>query len=144
MSWYLEVLKKYAVFSGRARRTEYWMFVLINFIIGLILGGVDFMLGFSGLVGSIYSLAVFIPGLAVSVRRLHDTNRSGWWLFVFLIPLVGWIILLIFMIQDSIPGENKYGPNPKANNSNEPNQKKSQSKPFNPRDVTITEDDVII
>ena len=114
MNWYLEVLKKYAVFSGRARRKEYWMFLLFNIIIGLVLGVLEGLAGGPGVLGSIYGLAVLIPGIAVSARRLHDTDRSGWWLLIGLIPLIGAIVLLVFMVQDSQPGENQYGPNPKT------------------------------
>lgn len=120
MHWYLGVLKKYAVFHGRARRKEYWYFFLFNIIISIVLGVIDGMTGsFStesgmGLLGGIYALAVFIPGIAVSVRRLHDTNRNGWWLLIGLIPLIGAIVLLVFMVQDSQPGENQYGSNPKT------------------------------
>jgi len=114
MHWYLEVLRKYAVFSGRARRMEYWMFVLINFIIALVLAGIEYLLGISNNVLSIlYDLAVLIPSLAVAVRRLHDTNRSGWWILINLIPIIGWIIFIVFAVQDSQPGINQYGPNPK-------------------------------
>lgn len=112
MHWYLDVLKKYAVFEGRARRTEYWVFVLINFLISLVLSILDSSLGL-GFLGSIYGLAVLVPSLAVTVRRLHDTNRSGWWILIGLVPLVGWIVLLIFMLIDSDPQANEYGPNPK-------------------------------
>ena len=120
MNWYLEVLKKYAVFKGRARRKEYWMFFLFNLVSLVVLAIIDSLTGtFSpeaglGLLGSLYSLAVLIPSLAVSVRRLHDTNRNGWWLLMALIPLIGAIILLVFMVQDSRSGENQYGPNPKT------------------------------
>ena len=119
MNWYLEVLKKYAVFSGRARRKEYWFFVLFNIIISIVLAVIDGVTGsFSpeagmGLLGGIYTLAVWIPGIAVSVRRLHDTERSGWWLLIALVPLIGAIVLLVFMVQDSKPGQNQYGANPK-------------------------------
>lgn len=118
MNWYLEVFRKFADFSGRARRTEYWMFVLFNVIINILLAILDGMLGTSnregfGLLRGIYTLIVLIPSLAVSVRRLHDTGRSGWWLLLSFVPCVGGIILLVFMIQDSEPGENAYGPNPK-------------------------------
>jgi len=114
MTWYLEVLKKYAVFNGRARRKEYWYFVLFNVIINIILSGIDnFTIG-TGLLNGLYSLAVLIPGIAVSVRRLHDTDRRGWWVLIGLIPIIGWIVLLIFMVQDGKPGENQYGSNPKA------------------------------
>ena len=119
MNWYLEVLKKYAVFSGRARRKEYWYFFLFNIIILLVLSFIDGMTGTFiyeaglGLLGGIYALAVLIPGIAVAVRRLHDTDRSGWWLLVGLIPVFGTIALLVFMLQDGKLGENQYGANPK-------------------------------
>ncbi len=119
MDWYIAVLKKYAVFSGRARRKEYWYFVLFNFIIGLVLAAIVALLGsifhtegFKVLNG-LYSLAVLIPSLAVTVRRLHDTDRSGWWILIGLVPLVGAIVLLVFTVQDSTPSENRFGPNPK-------------------------------
>jgi uncharacterized membrane protein YhaH (DUF805 family) len=118
MNWYLEVLKKYAVFSGRARRSEYWYFVLFSTIASVLLMIVDSVLGTKtatgmGLLGGLYSLGVLVPSLAVSVRRLHDTNRSGWWLLIVLLPLLGLIALLVFMVLDSQPEENQYGPNPK-------------------------------
>ena len=120
MNWYFEVLKKYAVFNGRARRKEYWFFLLFNVIASMILGFADGMIGSinpesgMGLLGGIYTLAVLVPGIAVTVRRLHDTGRSGWWILIGLIPLLGAIVLLIFMVQDSKPGENQYGENPKS------------------------------
>ena len=120
MNYYLEVLKKYAVFSGRARRKEYWYFFLFNIIISLVLTGLDSLTGtFSvesgiGLLGGIYSLAIMIPSLAVTVRRLHDTDRTGWWLFITLVPIIGGIVLLVFLVQDGIPDENRYGLNPKG------------------------------
>jgi uncharacterized membrane protein YhaH (DUF805 family) len=120
MSWYLEVLKKYAVFEGRARRTEFWMFYLINLVITLVLIGIDALIGTLipqagvGVLQGLYSLAVLIPSIAVTVRRLHDTGRTGWWILIGLIPVIGGIVLLIFMVLDSEPGANQYGPNPKA------------------------------
>jgi uncharacterized membrane protein YhaH (DUF805 family) len=118
MSWYLEVLKKYAVFNGRARRKEYWMFCLFNMIISIALGVVAGLIGMVAGINlsfltAIYSLAVLIPCITVSVRRLHDTNRSGWWLLIILVPFIGLIALLVFTIQDSHSGENQYGANPK-------------------------------
>lgn len=119
MNWYLEVLKKYAVFNGRARRKEYWFFALFNIIISIVLAVIDGVTGsFSpevgmGLLGGIYTLAVLIPSIAVSVRRLHDTDRSGWWLLIALVPLIGAIVLLVFMVQDSKAGQNQHGANPK-------------------------------
>ena len=114
MNWYLEPLKKYAVFSGRARRKEYWMFILFNMVIFFVLGLIEGFAGSPGVLGGIYGLAVLIPTIAVFVRRLHDTNRSGWWWLISFIPLIGAVVLLVFMVQDSQPGENQYGPNPKA------------------------------
>ncbi len=118
MSWYLAALKKYAVFSGRARRKEYWMFVLFYLIFTIVLGVIDSILGIGekggGLLSGLFVLAMLIPSLAVTFRRLHDTDRSGWWLLIGFVPLIGSIVILVFMIQDSQPGENQYGTNPKA------------------------------
>ncbi len=113
MQAYINVLKKYAVFEGRARRQEYWMFILFNLIVAFIVGVVG---GITRLpvLGPIYMLAVLIPGLAVCVRRLHDTNHSGWWIFLSLIPVAGNIVLLVFFLTDSNQGDNAYGPNPKV------------------------------
>jgi len=118
MEWYLKVLRQYADFNGRARRKEYWMFALINFLIGLVIGFVD---GFTGTVGAagigflggIYNLAILIPGIAVGVRRLHDIGKSGWMLLVVLIPIIGFIWLIILLATEGVEGENEYGPNPK-------------------------------
>ena len=103
MNWYLEALKKYAVFSGRARRMEYWMFGLFYLIFAIVLGIIDSILGIGweggGLLSSLFLLAMVIPSIAVTFRRLHDTDHSGWWLLIGLVPLVGTIILFIFMIQ---------------------------------------------
>ena len=114
MNWYLDVLKKYAVFSGRARRKEYWLFLLFNFGISIALAIIEALIGTGGLLGALYALGVFIPSLAVAVRRLHDTNRSGWWLLIGLVPLIGIIVLIVFFVQDSDAGDNTFGPNPKA------------------------------
>ncbi|NLX26725.1 MAG: DUF805 domain-containing protein [Lentisphaerae bacterium] len=89
------------------------MFVLINIIISFILGFLEGLMGGPGVIGYIYSLAVLIPGIAVSVRRLHDTGRSGWWLLISFIPLIGAIVLIVFMATDGAPGDNQYGTNPK-------------------------------
>jgi len=118
MNWYLDVLKKYAVFAGRARRKEYWMFVLFNVIISIVLGFIDGMMGTGGhsgigLLGGIYTLAVLLPAIAVAARRLHDTGRTGWWLLIAFVPIIGALVLLVFMVLDSQPGTNDYGPNPK-------------------------------
>jgi len=111
MEWYISVLKDYATFSGRARRKEYWMFILFNIIVSIVINVVGAVIGFE-MLGLIYSLAVIVPSLAVGARRLHDTGRSGWWLLIGLIPLIGAIVLIIFFVQDSHE-ENNYGENPK-------------------------------
>jgi uncharacterized membrane protein YhaH (DUF805 family) len=120
VDWYLGVLKKYVVFQGRARRKEYWMFFLFNLLISIGLGIIDAFAGLTiseagvGMLGTLYSLAVLLPAIAVSVRRLHDTDRSGWWCLIAFIPLVGIIVLLIFFLLDGTPGDNRFGPSPKA------------------------------
>jgi uncharacterized membrane protein YhaH (DUF805 family) len=118
MNWYLSALKKYAVFSGRARRMEYWMFLLFNVIISIVLGVVDSVVGTAteagvGIISSVYSLAVLVPGIAVTVRRLHDTDRGGLWILIAFVPCIGALILLFFMAQPGKPGSNQYGANPK-------------------------------
>jgi uncharacterized membrane protein YhaH (DUF805 family) len=118
MTWYLKVLKKYAVFQGRAHRKEYWMFFLFNFLIALGLIIVGALLGLANESGTnilylIYCLAVAIPGISVTVRRLHDTGRSGWWFWITLIPFIGAVVLLVFMVLESQPNSNLYGSNPK-------------------------------
>jgi uncharacterized membrane protein YhaH (DUF805 family) len=120
MEWYICAIKKYGVFYGRARRKEFWYFYLLNFIIGIIIGLLTFFPNFGKIfeiISIVYSLALFVPMLAVSVRRLHDINRSGFYLFLALIPLAGIIKLIIYLSQDSFPDENKYGLNPKKNNA---------------------------
>lgn len=114
MNWYLGVFKKYAVFGGRARRKEYWFFFLFNLIATMILGAIDGAIGSAGILGGLYALAVIVPSIAVAVRRLHDTDRSGWWLLIALIPVIGIIVLLVFMLQDGKSGSNQYGENPKG------------------------------
>ena len=122
MQWYLKVLRQYADFIGRARRREYWMFTLVSFIISVVLTILDGMLGLEnnvgvfnfGLLSDLYGLAVLLPTLAVGVRRLHDTGRSGWWLLLGIIPVIGWIVLIVFFATDGQRQPNAYGPDPKA------------------------------
>jgi len=120
MDWFLAALKKYAVFEGRARRREFWFFVLFVLIIEIVLNIVDRFTGTynaeygAGLLCGIFMLAVLIPSLAVGARRLHDTGRSGWWLLIGLVPIIGAIVLIVFYVMDSQPGTNAYGPNPKG------------------------------
>lgn len=114
MNWYIRVISNYVGFSGRARRTEYWMFVLFNCIISIVLSILSVILHMGKILPDLYALAVFLPYLAVSVRRLHDIGRSGWWLLLGLIPIVGGIILLVWSCLDSETGDNFYGPYPKG------------------------------
>lgn len=126
MEWYLKVVRdNYANFRGRAHRTEYWMFVLVNMFFSLVAVIVDNLAGTTfnidiepsffnyGLVYILYSISVFIPGFAVLVRRLHDTGRSGWWILIGFVPFAGVIVLFIFTVLDSQPHENQFGPSPK-------------------------------
>ena len=123
MNWYLHVLKNYATFSGRARRKEYWIFFLISALISIVLTLLDILLGTysveyeAGLFSGLYSLLILIPSIAVVVRRLHDTDRSGWWILISLIPLIGVIVLFVFICLDSQPGTNRFGANPKEASS---------------------------
>jgi len=117
MNWYIQALKKYAVFSGRAHRREYWFFTLFNMIFSCVAFSIDYLAGLAGEMGygpfgTLYGLAVLLPGIAVSVRRLHDTGRTGWWLLLSFVPFVGALVLLFFMVGDSQAGSNGYGPNP--------------------------------
>ncbi|MEO7259715.1 MAG: DUF805 domain-containing protein [Jatrophihabitantaceae bacterium] len=106
------VFSKYATFSGRARRSEFWWFALFLVIVNIVLRILDRAMD-NPVLGLIVGLALVLPSLAVTVRRLHDTGRSGWWILIGLIPLIGAIVLLVFECQDSQPGSNKYGPSPK-------------------------------
>jgi len=112
--YFLDIFKfKFAHFIGRARRSEYWYFVLFNLIVSLGLGMVDAFLGL-GFLSGLYGLVALIPSIAVAVRRLHDTGKSGWWLLIGLVPFIGWVILIVFFVQDSQPFDNQYGSNPKS------------------------------
>lgn len=108
MRWFIESLKKYAVFEGRSHRTEYWMFTLVVFIISILLGLIEAISGMN-FIGTLFSLAIFIPGIAVTIRRLHDIGRSGWWIFIGLIPIIGFIVLLVWAVRKSDEGVNRFG-----------------------------------
>ncbi len=112
MEHFIGAIKKYADFTGRARRTEYWMFTLFYLIFFLVTVGIDMALG-TTFIAAIFSLGLLLPSLAIGARRLHDTGRSGWWQLLYFIPLIGAIVLLVFFCQDS-QDENDYGANPKA------------------------------
>ena len=118
MFWYIQVLKKYADFSGRASRREYWWFVLFTTLASLILAVVDSALGTfndqagMGMLGGLYALLVLLPTIGVQVRRLHDVDRSGWWLLIYLVPLVGMIVIFVFACMKGTPGSNRFGLDP--------------------------------
>lgn len=120
MDWFVTALQKYAVFQGRSQRAEYWYFGLFYCLIYIALIILDVLTGLYseqwgyGLFSTLASIALFLPSLSVTIRRLHDTNRSGWWFLIALIPLIGLIVLLVFLVQDSTAGDNLYGPNPKG------------------------------
>lgn len=102
---------QYVGFSGRARRSEYWFFVLFNFIVTIVSSLIDSLLG-TQFISGLCSLAILLPGFAVALRRLHDTGKSGWWVLISLVPIVGSILLIVWMCKDS-EGDNAYGPCPK-------------------------------
>ena len=114
MDWFIGALKKYAVFEGRARRKEFWMFYLffMLFFVALVFVEVG-LTGDATVLSGIYFLGTLVPGLAVTVRRLHDIDKSGWWYFISFVPLVGPITILIFLLTEGTTGDNKYGPDPK-------------------------------
>ena len=120
MEWATLPLKRYAEFTGRSRRKEYWMFFLLCLVVALVIGFVEGLLGLNGMIGpygpisTLFLLAILIPSIAVGIRRLHDTDRSGWWIFISLIPLIGSIVLLVFEVLPGTPGSNRFGPDPKA------------------------------
>lgn len=113
MEWFLKVVKNYAGFSGRAQRKEYWMFILFYMVFSILAGVVDGVIGTSGALQGALGLGLFVPSLAVLIRRLHDVGKSGWFFFVALIPMVGGIWLIITLAKDGDPGSNAYGENPK-------------------------------
>ncbi len=123
--YFVDTLKnRYADFKGRASRSEYWYFMLFSLIIGIILAFLDSLIGTApddkagaGILGTIFSIATFIPALSLAIRRLHDIGKKGWWVLAGVIPIVNFIgifVLLFFFIKDSQPGSNEYGPNPKG------------------------------
>jgi uncharacterized membrane protein YhaH (DUF805 family) len=120
MQWYIDVIKKYAVFDGRARRKEFWMFQLFNAIAVIILVILDNLIGTAvqtgsaGVLTGIYLLAVLVPNIAVSIRRMHDTNRGGVWYLINFVPCIGGIWFIVLAAQEGTVGDNQFGPDPKA------------------------------
>lgn len=108
MNYFIGALRKYADFNGRARRKEYWMFVLTYMIINVILAifGMD-------IISIIVGFALLIPSISIGTRRLHDTGRTGWWQLIYFVPIIGLFVMIFFLVQDS-HGDNDYGVNPKS------------------------------
>ena len=113
MRFYIDAVKECTVFTGRAGRQEFWNFVLFFAIVGISIFVVESLLGSPGILTVLWNLVNVLPALAVTVRRLHDTNRSGWWLLIGFVPIVGAIVLLVFALQASGPSENRNGPSVK-------------------------------
>lgn len=114
MNWYIKVIKQYIDFKGRARRKEYWMFVLFNAIFSIVAILIDRQIGLNfNVIDTLYSLFVLLPGLAVSVRRLHDIGKGGGWIFISLIPIIGWIWLIVLTATEGEHAENRFGADPK-------------------------------
>ncbi|WP_235694104.1 DUF805 domain-containing protein [Caenibius tardaugens] len=121
MEWMLLPLKRYADFSGRSRRKEYWMFVLGVFIAAIVLSIIEGIVGLSGMVGGVYGplttlflLGILVPSIAVQVRRFHDQDKSGWFVLLALIPFLGGLAVLVFMCLEGTRGPNRFGPDPKG------------------------------
>jgi len=117
MGWYRVALEKYAVFEGRSGRAEYWIFNLVNWGIAFVLGFVEAVTGLPewnglGPLSTVFALAVLIPSFTVFVRRLHDTDRSGWWILISLVPVLGALVLFVFALLPGNDGQNEYGPVP--------------------------------
>jgi len=112
MEFFIGAYKQYADFQGRANRQKYWMFYLFYIIFYIALSVVDSFIGTGGLLGGLFALGSFVPSIAIAARRLHDTNRSGWWQLIILIPLVGLIVLIVFLAQKGTSDENKFGQDP--------------------------------
>jgi uncharacterized membrane protein YhaH (DUF805 family) len=131
MGWYVATLKRFTDFGGRSRRKEFWPFIAVNFVLNALAGALDTALGLGGLTtvsgpgftyasftpgifGAIVGLVLLLPNIAVGIRRLHDSGRSGWWLLLVLLPVLGWIALIVFWALDGERRPNAYGPDPKA------------------------------
>jgi len=112
MEFFTRAYKNYANFSGRDSRQQYWMFYLFYIIFAFIIGFADGLLGTGGILGVIYALGSLIPSIAIAARRLHDIGKSGWWQLIVFIPLIGVIVLLVFLVTKGQFGDNEYGANP--------------------------------
>ena len=115
INWFMNVVTQhYFDFDGRARRAEFWWFVLVYFIISLVLAAIQGLLGLGSLLTGLLAVGLLLPNLGVAVRRLHDIGRSGWWILIGFIPIVGWILLIYWYVQPGTSGPNEFGADPKA------------------------------
>ncbi len=121
MNWFIDALKNAFNFSGRARRKAYWMFVLFYVIFAFVAGVLDGILGTTvnpktgmGVIGGLYIFLMLLPLIALSIRRLHDTDRSGWWFLINFVPLIGGLVFFVFTLLEGTRGDNRFGPDPKA------------------------------
>lgn len=122
--WMIEPIRNYAKFSGRARRAEYWWFALFVIIVSFVLGAIEAMIfgpgAFApygiGPIAGLFTLAILVPSIALTFRRLHDLDRSAWWVLLGLIPVIGTLVLLFWYVQRGTPGDNRFGPDPLATN----------------------------
>ena len=112
MEFFIRAYKNYANFNGRDTRQQYWMFYLFYMIAYIVLSVIDGIIGTGGLLGGIFALATFIPSIAIATRRLHDVGKSGWWQLIILIPLVGVIVLIVFLAKQGVMNDNQFGNNP--------------------------------
>lgn len=117
MEWMILPFRRFAEFTGRSRRQEFWMFTLFSIIAAIAAALIDFMFGFApeenGPLGIVVSLVFLVPSISVSIRRLHDVARTGWWLLLVLVPIIGWIVLIVWNCTDGTRGTNRFGPDPK-------------------------------
>lgn len=114
MQWFILAMKNFRNFSGRARRKEYWMFFLFYMILAMVFSFVDIVLGLPAIFLNIFIIVMLVPTIAICVRRLHDTGRSGWWYLINFVPVIGFIVWLVFTVQAGETQDNRFGPDPKA------------------------------
>lgn len=113
MEWFISALKQFTNFEGRSHRTAYWMFALFYFIFYIVAASADYLLN-TDVIVTLYGFILLLPSISIGARRLHDTGRTGWWQLIGIIPILGIIVVIVFLVQDSEPGDNSYGPNPKG------------------------------
>ena len=135
MEWYLKVVRdNYFNFDGRAHRKEFWMFALVHIIISIGLGILEEVIGLFAILYLLYAVAVILPTLGVSVRRLHDIDKSGWWILMGFIPVLGFFVLLYFYVKEGTKGSNKFGDDPHGGASVAPTPSSEESTPEAPKE----------